>query len=76
MAFPSDLLGPVAGRLQGCCDLDGRVPETGDNWTDLRWDRRMRSRFEQPDQWALFVKAAMVETGRAWRELQSLENWS
>lgn len=76
MAFPYSLLGPAAARIQGYCDLDGQVPERGDEWHQFRWNRRMRSRFEQPGEWEAFVATAIAATAAATQQLRSLEDWS
>lgn len=75
MAFSYTLLGAAAARVQSSCDLDGQVPERGDQWQQFRWDRRMRSRFEQTGEWELFVSVAIRATTAAHEQLRSLEGW-
>lgn len=76
MVFSYTLLGAAAAQVQSYCDLDGQVPEWGDQWQQFRWNRRMRSRFEQTGEWELFVTVAIAATAAAHQQLRSLEDWS
>jgi hypothetical protein len=58
------------------CDLEGYVPEAGDNWDDLEWPHGYWDEAEDSyvgqtaDMWDDFVKKAVEETREAEEELR------
>ena len=79
MGFQTSILGPLWGKIQPYSDLDGLVPENGDEWRQFHWDRRMRRHFDDHDQgsqhWSHFVAQAQDATLSAERDLLRLEGW-
>jgi phytoene/squalene synthetase len=64
MAFHKDECGAFGKNLP--CDLNGNVPEPGDEWTDFAWPADDSRRFsENPRAWKTFVEKAVAETEAA-----------
>ena len=71
MSFHVTMLGGFAGELQPYTDLDGYVPEAGDEWFSFRWPA---GTCWDKDTWQEYVCGAVRATVRAeeslaaWRE--------
>ena len=71
MSFRFSNFGQFANELQAYADLDGFVPEAGDDWAELRWDAAIDW---NDDTWQEHVCGAVRATVRAekslaaWRE--------
>jgi hypothetical protein len=64
MAFPKSDLGARGQSLP--CDLNGDVPQAGDDWSDFAWAADDARRFsEHPRLWKQFVEEAVRLTAEA-----------
>lgn len=77
MAFYIYNLGPVSGQLQEYADMNGMIPEAGDQWQDFRWPHSNAKAFKAQDQdeqlWQEFVRKACAATNKACDQLEDLE---
>ncbi|MBM3463823.1 MAG: hypothetical protein FJX76_17140 [Armatimonadetes bacterium] len=54
-------------------DLNGNVPEEGDDWLDFAWSANDSRRFsESPQQWKRFVADAVARTQQAARAAEGV----
>lgn len=59
--FHRSRFGEAGEELPG--DLNGNVPEEGDDWLDFAWPAGEARRFsESPQQWKTFVSRAVEQT--------------
>jgi hypothetical protein len=71
MSFHFSNLGMFSGELQAFADLDGYIPEAGDEWFDFQWPA---GTCWDKDTWQEYVCGAVRATVRAekslaaWRE--------
>lgn len=64
MAFHRSKYGPHGDKLP--CDLNGDVPEAGDDWSDLAWAADDARRFSEHSRlWKQFVEQAVLMTQEA-----------
>lgn len=64
MAFDKSRYGTHGETLPS--DLNGNVPEEGDQWEDMAWPANLSRRFsESPNGWKTFTARAVEETRKA-----------
>lgn len=68
MSFHFSNFGAFANELQAYADLDGFVPEAGDDWAELRWDAAIEW---DDDAWQEHVCGAVRATVRAEKSLDA-----
>lgn len=66
MAYHVSNLGAYGTEAAQYADLNGYVPEAGDDWRDLQWDAAIEWSDEA---WAEHVAGAVAATERAERDL-------
>lgn len=79
MSFQMLNFGPVSASLQEYADLDGLVPELGDDWHSFHWCRRTTDLFTNQEVgeqcWHDFLVKAIATTQQAAIALQALQEW-
>lgn len=68
MSFHFSNFGQFSNEIKEYADLDGHVPEAGDDWFSFRWDAAIRW---TKDAWQEHVEGAVRATVRAERALDA-----